>query len=229
MQRIVNLIRAIITSDLLLPVLLLAFYLGFFFLAKGTLPTGDELVNLFRQVYKDYGYLIIFFAALLESLVLLNFLVPGSLALAMGAVFAKTGGLDLTSVVLIAATGSILGYIIDYLLGFAGLDRLLKRFGYEKVLLEIEKRVNKKMLAFAFINPTFGSFFSVSAGIIKSNFAIFLLIAVVSTLVWFSLWGILFYTVGEVLLEVISKYFPLVVIIIFGSTLLSQLITKKGE
>lgn len=229
MQKIVTLIRAILASDLLIPVILLCLYMGFFFFVKGTLPTGDELVELFRSVYREYGYLIIFTAALLESLILLNFLIPGSLALAMGAVFAKSGGLDLTLVVLIASSGATLGYITDYLLGYSGIDRLLKKFGYEKVLNEIENRVNKKVIALAFINPTLGSFFSVSAGIIKSNFPIFLTIAVISTLVWFSLWGILFYTIGEVLLEIVSKYFGLVFIIVFGSTLLFQLIKKKGD
>jgi membrane protein DedA with SNARE-associated domain len=228
MQKTFSLFKAIITHDLLLPVIMLTVYIAFFFFAKGTIPTGEELVALFREVYREYGYLIIFCAALLESLVLINFLIPGSLALALGAVFAKSGELDLTTVVLIASCGAIIGYITDYLLGYAGLDRLLKKLGYAKVLSEIEKRVNKKIFALGFINPTLGSFFSLSAGIINSSFPTFLIIAVLSTLVWFSLWGILFYTVGEVLLEIVSKYFGLVFIITFGSTMLFQLVKKKN-
>lgn len=228
MEKLLKLFKTIFATDLLFPLLLLIFYIGFFFFARNTLPTGEELVTLFREVYQSYGYQIIFLAALLESMILLNFLVPGSLALAMGAIFAKTGGLDLELVILTAATGAIIGYTVDYFLGRLGLDAVINKLGYKNTLKEIEQKINTKTLSLAFINPTIASFFSLAAGIMKFSGVTFLLIATLATLIWFSLWGLLFYITGDVVIEIVTRYFMLVFLIVVGSTILAQFIKKKG-
>ncbi len=229
MERFVKLSKTIIATDVLFPLVLIIFYIGFFFFARNTIPNGEELVTLFREVYRTYGYQIIFLAALLESMVLINFLVPGSLALAMGAVFAKSGGLELELVILTAGTGSILGYVVDYFLGRLGLDTLINKLGYKDTLKDIEKRINRKTLTLSFINPTIASFFSVSAGIIKFPGITFLLTATLATFVWFSIWGLIFYITGDVLLEILTRYFTLVFIIVIGATTLAQFIRKKNN
>jgi len=228
MERVIKISKIIFATDVLFPLGLILFYIGFFFFARNTIPNGEDLVTLFREVYQVYGYQIIFLAALLEALVLVNFLVPGSLALAMGAVFAKSGGLSLELVILTAASGAIIGYVVDYFLGRLGLDALINKLGYKSTLKDIEKRINRKTLAFSFVNPTIASFFSVSAGIINFPPVTFLLTATVATLVWFSIWGLTFYLTGDILLEVLTKYFTLVFIIVIGASFLAQLI-KKGQ
>lgn len=227
MERLLRLTKTIFATDILFPLLLIIFYIGFFFFARQTLPTGDELVTLFREVYSTYGYQIIFFAALLEALILVNFLIPGSLALAMGAVFAKSGGLSLELVILTAGTGAVIGYTVDYFLGRLGLDAIINKLGYKNTISDIEKRLNRNTLAMSFINPTIASFFSISAGIVKFNPVTFLLISILATFVWFSGWGILFYLTGDVLLEILTRYFTLVFVIIIGATMLAQIIRKK--
>lgn len=229
MKKLLNLSKTIFATDILFPLLLIIFYIGFFFFARQTLPTGDELVTLFREVYSTYGYQIIFFAALLEALVLINFLVPGSLALAMGAVFAKSGGLSLELVILTAGSGAIIGYVVDYFLGRLGLDAIINKLGYRKTITDIEKKLNRKTLALSFVNPTIASFFSISAGIVKFNPVTFLLIATLATFVWFSAWAILFYLTGDVLLEILTRYFTLVFVIIIGATMLAQYIKKREK
>jgi membrane-associated protein len=229
MKKILNLSKTIFATDILFPLLLIIFYIGFFFFARQTLPTGDELVTLFREVYSTYGYQIIFFAALLEALILVNFLVPGSLALAMGAVFAKSGGLSLELVILTAGSGAVIGYTVDYFLGRLGLDAIINKLGYKKTIIDIEKKLNKKTLTMSFINPTIASFFSISAGIVKFNPVTFLLISTLATFVWFSIWAILFYLTGDVLLEILTRYFTLVFVIIIGATMLAQYINKREK
>ncbi len=229
MKKLLNLSKTIFATDILFPLLLIIFYIGFFFFARQTLPTGDELVTLFREVYSTYGYQIIFFAALLEALILVNFLVPGSLALAMGAVFAKSGGLSLELVILTAGSGAVIGYTVDYFLGRLGLDAIINKLGYKKTIIDIEKKLNKKTLTMSFINPTIASFFSISAGIVKFNPVTFLLISTLATFVWFSIWAILFYLTGDVLLEILTRYFTLVFVIIIGATMLAQYINKREK
>lgn len=228
MEKVIKISRTIFATDILFPLGLIIFYIGFFFFARNTIPNGEDLVTLFREVYQVYGYQIIFFAALLEALVLINFLVPGSLALAMGAVFAKSGGLSLELVILTAGTGAVIGYIVDYFLGRLGLDALINKLGYKSTLKDIEKRINGKTLALSFINPTIASFFSVSAGIINFPTITFLVTATLATFVWFSIWGLIFYLTGDILLEVLTKYFTLVFITIIGATVLAQMV-KKGQ
>src|SRR6185369_4016997 len=96
--QISNFIRFIVKYDLILPIGLLLTYIVFLVVARRVVPTSDELVLVFQDLYSRYGYEIIFVSALLEGLVLINLFVPGMVALALGAIFARTGQIDLTLV-----------------------------------------------------------------------------------------------------------------------------------
>lgn len=219
-------------ADLILPLILVIVYLIFIIIVRGYAPTTEELINTFAQVYSKYGYEIIFLSALLESLVLVNFFVPGIVGMAMGAIFASTGQTQLTHVILTASMGASIGYSIDYLLGYFGFSDLLKKLGYSNFLSTAKEKLRSlgdRGLILGFIYPASGSLMSLTAGTTKMTFLKFLLVMVLSVFCWFSLWGILFYSFGEMMLRLITRYSFLILLLIIVLIILSRFFkVKKG-
>ena len=65
--QISNFIRFIVKYDLILPIGLLLTYIVFLVVARRVVPTSDELVLVFQDLYSRYGYEIIFVSALLKG------------------------------------------------------------------------------------------------------------------------------------------------------------------
>lgn len=213
-------------SDFLIPSLFIIVYILFVVFARGYLPTGEELVETFAALYAKYGYEIVFGAAVLESLVLVNFFTPGIVAMALGAIFARNGEIELTLVVVLASVGAIIGYSIDFLLGYFGLGDILKRIGYGKFFTAAKKqldRLGNRGLILGFIHPTSGSFLSLAAGFSGMSVVNFWGLALASVIFWTSLWGLLFYFTGEALLLILTRYSLLVVLVVVALIILSKL------
>lgn len=224
-------IRLIIKNDLILPITLLATYIVFLVVVRGVVPTPDELIEVFEGFYAKYGYEIIFISALLEGLVLINLFVPGMLALALGAVFASTGQTDLTYVILTASLGIIIGYIIDYLMGFFGFGETLKKAGYGGFLNASKdklKRFGNRGLIVGFFHTNVGSFVAFAAGTMKLQFLNFVVVATASTILWATVWGIAAYYIGEVFLNIIKKYSFVLALAVIALFLLASLWKYKS-
>lgn len=196
-------------SDLILPLVLIIAYIVFLVVARGVIPTSEELVATFADLYAKYGYEIIFFAAVLECLVLVNLFVPGQLAMAMGVIFARSGQTDLVTVVLVACAGAITGYMLDFILGAYGFSEIIKKLGYGNLLVQAKKqlrRFGKRGLALGFIHANIGSFLSLAAGASNVSWKIFVPTSIIATFFWMTCWAIVIYIFGEIILMLISKY-----------------------
>jgi membrane-associated protein len=80
-----------------------------------------RLVILFGR----YAYLLAFAGALIENTLLLGFLLPGGTVVALAGAGARAVGLPLPVLVILAAAGMTGGACLDYLMGRAGIARLL--------------------------------------------------------------------------------------------------------
>lgn len=226
------LIRLIIKADLILPITLIGTYIVFLVVARGVVPTSEELIAVFADLYSKYGYEIIFVSALLEGLVLVNLFVPGMLALALGAVFARTGETDLTMVILTASLGIVLGYVIDFLMGYFGFGDTLKKLGYEGFLNTSREKLKKfgnRGLIVGFFHSNVGSFLAFAAGTMRLGFVNFLVVAFSSTLVWASLWGIAAFYFGEIFLLIIKRYSFLLVLVMVALFVIASFWKYKSE
>ena len=214
----------VIGSDLILPSILLLAYATFLFFIRGILPTSEELVNLFSKYYATYGYEILFVAALLESLVLINLFAPGQVALALGIVFARTGETELPFVILAVISGIIIGFTIDYLVGYYGFSDLLKRFGqggvFDKAKNELKKNGGRSIFI-SFINPNLGAYMSLAAGASRIEITMFGLIALFSICFWVIAWSLLVFALGDMVLVIIKKYTLLLSLIFIGILIVS--------
>lgn len=230
MARYLKYIQTIFRSDLLLPAFLVFAYIAFLFIARGVIPTGEEIVNSFALLYQKYGYEIIFAAAFLESLVLVNLFVPGQLAMALGAVFARTGQTELPLVILFASLGAISGYCLDFILGYFGFSDVIKKLGYGEFLNETKrqlKRFGKRGLILGFIHSNIGSFLSLVAGAINFEWKMFITLTVLSTFFWLSLWGVVVYILGEIFVEIFKKYAMLIILVAVSGMMLMRFWKKE--
>jgi membrane protein DedA with SNARE-associated domain len=230
MNKLWNLLKTILTSDIFLPVLLVVIYLIFLVIVKGVMPTQEELIHDFAKFYLKYGLEIIFTSAFLESLILVNLFVPGQLAVALGVIFARANHTSLLPIIAVAAMGAVCGYMIDFLLGYFGFADMLERLGYGRFLEEAHKKVKKyggKTLALGFIHPNVASFLSLAVGTSKLRFSTFTLIAIPATFFWVSLWALLIYLLGDIFLMILTRYSFLLILLSLGGFLIIRLTSRK--
>lgn len=184
-------------------------YVGFLYFMEGVMPSSDRLVKHMESLYGRYGYEILFLGALLEACVVVNVFAPGMVALAFGGVFAMTGQLNLIYAILAATLGAQVGYTIDFLLGHFGFSKVIERLAGIEALGKIKKQVDKadiKIFSLGFFHPNLGSVVALAAGTVEMKFKKFIILSSISTLVWFGVWGVLVYMLGDIVLELLSKY-----------------------
>lgn len=220
----ISIINTILKSDLVLPFILLASYGAFLFVIRGVLPNPDELLRFFSIYYAKFGYEIIFVAALLEGLVLVNLFAPGQVALALGIIFARTGETSLPLIIIAVVLGALTGYMIDFLIGLYGFGDILKRFGQGGYVEKAKKELQKaelKSLFVSFIHENIASYMSLAAGTVNYNAFRFFFIALFSTIFWTIAWSILIYSLGDFFLVIIRKFSLILGIIFIGFLIFS--------
>ncbi len=230
MERFKKVFGIFFSSALIAPLILITIYLAVFFLIRGTTLTPAQVISHFSSLYARYGYEIIFLGALMESLVVINFFVPGATILVLGAVFAHTGQVHIVYAILAATAGSLFGFVIDYLLGYFGFSAIINKLGYSDTLQKAKHQLNNsavKSFALGFIHPNIGSFVSLAAGVTKISMTNFVVLALFSTLFWTSLWGFLIFSFGKVFLVVLTKYTTVLVIGILSVWVLLALYQKR--
>lgn len=216
-------------KTLIPPVTLISIYIGTLLLTRKFFPTSAELVSQVATFYGSFGYEIIFLASMIEALFIVNLFAPGAVAVGLGAVFARSGQLDLTVGIILAVAGAMLGYILDYLIGFFGFSKVVEGLGFREYTRRatIELKASYfKSFSLGFIHPNIGAVVSTAAGILKMNFLRFILLAALSTLIWYSLWGILGFALGEVFLTLLTKYAFIIMLLVASIWILTYLYGK---
>lgn len=232
MKNLTKLLRLELSTELIIPILLIILYVGFLLAFRGSIPTSDEIISHLAGLYERFGYEVIFFGAALEALVVVNLFVPGSVAVAFGAIFARSGQVDLTWAVLAASLGAIIGYIIDFLLGYFGFGKIVKRLNYGGFLAKTRSQIEKNDMAtfiLGFIHPNVGSLIAFAAGTLRSSLSTFLILSTLSTFAWVSFWAILVFALGDVFLIILTKYIWVVVLLVLSIWVLTTLYGKAKE
>lgn len=204
-----NLMAKLQVSSLITPLILISLYIAVVLFLRSIFPTGQALIDYFAGIYGRFGYEIVLIGSFLEALIIVNFFIPGVAAVGLGVIFARAGDLDLTLAIILAVIGALTGYVLNFILGRFGFGQILERLGYkdiiEKTKLEIEKS-NLKAFSLGFIHPNIGALVSLSAGILKVDFKFFFILSILSTIVWYIIWGLLIFALGNVFLTILTKY-----------------------
>ena len=193
--------------------LLFIFYLAFFIFVRGRIPDAETLLDFIKELYKTYGYYLVFFGALLEGMFLIGLYVPGSTTVLLGASLSKIGVVQYPVVLVLATLGLLISYSINYFLGKYGWHHVLARLGLNKGIDVAKDKLEKhqaKTIFLGYFHPGSASFLSTAAGILKIPFKKFLILSIFSQSLWAILWGSLAYFLGLPMVEFLLKYFVFV-------------------
>ncbi len=171
------------------------------------LPSADEELVLAKQYYAEYGYWVVFLAALAEGTLFINWYLPGSVVAAFGVAFAAQIGLNVVFVVALIILGFFITSVINYALGRFGWYHLFLKLGLSGPLEKIKARTERKGLAIIFstyFHPNVGALTATSAGILKFSFPKFCAYSLAALVVWDTAWSILTVFVGPPILNILS-------------------------
>src|SRR3989344_599422 len=164
-----------ITSDefkkaLIFPILLLIMvFIGDIIWRSIGLPGAEETVKIIKGLFADYGYPLVFAAALVEALLLVGLYVPGSIALILSATLAGQGVLNIWLVILIVILGMLSAVVINFILGKYGWYHLLVKFGLKNAIDKMKIRAETKgikIIHLTYFNPNLASLSATSFGIL---------------------------------------------------------------
>ena len=190
------------------------------------LPSASSLVDMMTGLFDKYGLIVVFLAALIESILLVGGYFPGTLIIFLslslsGGDFQKT-----IMTVLAASAGMLVGYSVDYFLGKHGVHKILRKLRLENEVEKLKKEIERQGVwagFFLYILPGFGSLISTTFGIIKYDYKKFLAFMVLTVFIWNSVWGLTGYFFGKQVLDVLeSGYFGFIILAIFMIYLVSS-------
>lgn len=168
----------------------------------------EHLIDLLRDLYDQYGYLIVFLGALGENTALVGLALPGGTLALLGAFYARQGTLNLAWVIFFAWIGTVLGYHADYLLGRFALGKVMLRWGDsrlgKRMRLAGRLRLGRRMLAkyggrailLSHIVGHIRSFVALSAGATRMSYRRFLSFELVAALIWNTAFCLIGYLAG---------------------------------
>jgi membrane protein DedA with SNARE-associated domain len=174
----------------------------------------DGIVKFVRSSYIEYGYFIVLIGALIKNTVPINFLfpIPASTILILGTVYANKGQLNLYLILLLSASGLLLGMLSNYGLGRLGFVSYARKSNFWSPLIEpynkyldmaskfLQKRGGASFLIIYFIGA-FRLFAAILAGALLMRFVAYLFWSVLASLVWTLFFGVGGYIIGETLAE----------------------------
>ncbi len=90
----------------------------------------EFLVEIIRELFGRFGYLVVFFGTMLENLLFLGIVVPGAFVLLLAGISAYAGLIDLKLAIVVAIAGTSIGDTASYAAG---------RFGWRRAMRQAEQ------------------------------------------------------------------------------------------
>lgn len=107
-----------------------------------------------EQLFRDYGYYVVFFGILAENSMFLGLLIPGSIILILAGLSAENGSINIWFVLAAAVAGALIGDTLSYLTGRFGWRKSFERGGVgeaiDKVRVQMEANHTWIILAYHF-------------------------------------------------------------------------------
>lgn len=217
-------------STVWLPLTLVCIYLVVVLLLKDIFPSSEEIMSSFANLFQKYGYEIVFFGALLEAALLIDFLVPGASVVLAGAYFASLGVLSYPIFLIVSSIGFFLGFLADYLIGFYGWSDILTKLGLGSQIQATKKEVEKwggKSFFIGYIHPDSASFFALASGIIKMNLKTFVTYNFLAGTLWLLFWTGLVYIFGPQIEKLFASHLILILLSVPAIAVLYKILKRS--
>lgn len=171
------------------------------------LPNYDIMRELTEEAFYLHGYRVALIAGFAEGLLFFNWYLPGSIAIVMSVVMAKSAGLNVWIVLALITFAFTSTAIINYALGRYGWYRIFLKLGLKEQLDRTRGRVEKhgpKIVFSTYFHPNIGALTATSAGILKLPFIQFAFYSLLANILWGSIWGMAVLVNGEFWLESVN-------------------------
>ncbi len=188
-----------------IPLIAVVFYFILIFIYKKLgLPSPEMIIDWTKKYYEQYGYWVVLIGALAEGALFINWYLPGSIVVALGAVLAKDAGLNIFLMLAMVIVGFYATALLNYAFGRYGWYHIFIKLGLKQPLEKIQSKVQDKGLKILFttyVHPNFGALAATSAGILRMNFYKFAVYAFIAIAIWNSFWTAIFYYFGSGLIK----------------------------
>ncbi len=200
------------------------------------LPPESEMIEIVSVWIGQYGLLIIFTGAFLESLLFIGLYFPGSLIIFLG-VGLSSDGYEATLSVIGVSLGMLCGYTINYLVGWHGWHKLFLKLGMKEGLERAQYKMQQsdiRYIFYTFWNPGLAAFTATAAGLLQYPIKRFFNFSTAAIIVWNAFWGVLVYSLGKdalVLLDftVVLKVIGVWVLLEIGLVLHRKFIPNRNS
>jgi len=190
-----------------LPISVLGFYLFLLSLIFfGIIPTIPEIVVILKNIYYSFGLFGLFIASFLEGLAYVGLYFPGSLIIAIAAMFCDGTFFSLSMISLVVALALTVSNLINYYFGkYSFLNKFLK----PKEEKEIVKTVKKKGFWLSFIHPNSLGFYFYTIGAKKKSLKSLFIVPIVMFFYGLAL-AYLFYFLRNSIREMVENPYVMV-------------------
>lgn len=220
--------------SLWLPFSVIVGYIIFGLFLKWLFPSVDDVFAHFQELFRDYGYMIILIGSILEAALIINFFVPGGSIILAGAFFASQGAITYPLFILVVLAGTLIGFSIDYIVGYYGWSDILNKVGMGSQLKKAEQHLNKfgtKAYFYGYIHPDLGSIYAVASGTLRVHPSKFLLNSMPSLIFWILFWTLPIYFFGSFIRQYLDQYlnigFILIIVVFVMPKIAQKIIPKK--
>ena len=168
------------------------------------LPPTEELIKVVKGWFDAYGAPALFFSSFLEGILLIGSYFPGVFVIFLGVIVANSATEAVFSV-FICTIGLVVAHILNYVMGKYGWYRLLVKFGMKDAVEQSKNKLEKRgpvAIPLSYWLPSVGALTNTAAGIIHMPFKKFLLYSVTSSIFWYSVVGLIVYSLGDKALEI---------------------------
>jgi membrane protein DedA with SNARE-associated domain len=198
----------------------------------------DGITELLLRYFNDYGYLIIFFALLLENFFITGLIIPGESVLLIGAAFAGQGTFNIIYVILIAFVAALAGNMVGYYIGMRGGRPFIERFGGRFISPERIKNAEEyfdshgpKTVFVGRFAAGVRVFVPLLAGAAKMNFGKFIGYTIAAVAVWTVSLALIGYYFGQKweLVKKILGNFTVLVLLLVVAFVVYYIVRRKRE
>ncbi len=196
------------------------------------LPPEEQLIEIMRGYFLQYGLITVFVASLIESMLLVGVYLPGGLVIFLGVILSAGNPTQATLSVVMTMLGFSIGYAVNYFLGKYGWYRVLTKFGLSESLILAQDQFAKhgyKAIWLSYWQPNLGAFVSTAAGILKAPLKKFLPASVSAAIIWCVFWGTLAYFLGTKVLDYLGPFFLVIMVGWIVSIVVQEYILQKDQ
>ncbi len=203
----------------IIPLSLLGIYLTLIALWETFgLPPQEELVEIIKNYFANYGLWVVFVGATIEGVLLLGQYFPGGFIIFLGVISAGQNIPRAINVVLLVSVAFFIAYFLNYLMGKYGWYKLFLKLGLKNSIENSKKKLSKhalKAVLGSYWEPNLASITATAAGILQIPVKVFLAHSLIGIVIWNALWGAFVFILGDTALKLAGRKYLISIFLIW--------------